>query len=114
VHRRVAKAVKAGKWLAREVRRILMPDSPTVKPPGRAGRQRQQKQQKEQKEPEEPRAEEEEEEDVDEPQEEKSGGGGSEAEFEIQVKRDSVQVKVERDGNEADTFRRVADLVDGL
>jgi hypothetical protein len=89
-----------------------MPDSPTVKPPGRAGRQRQQqKQQKQQKEPEEERAEEHH---VDEPEEEKSGGGGSEAEFEIQVKRDSVQVKVERDGNEADTFRRVADLVDGL
>jgi hypothetical protein len=110
VRRRVAKAVGAGKWLAREARRMLMPDSPTEKPPGRAGRQRQQKAQKEQKEPEEARAEEE---DVDEP-EEKSGGGGSEAEFEIQVKRDSVQVKVERDGNEADTFRRVADLVDGL
>jgi hypothetical protein len=41
----------------------------------------------------------------------KPGAGGGD--LDLSVKKDFISVKVARDGNEADTFQRIADLVEG-
>jgi hypothetical protein len=49
-----------------------------------------------------------------EPQDDENGGkGNGGGDLDLSVKKDFIQAKIARDGNEADTFRRIADLVEG-
>jgi hypothetical protein len=54
-----------------------------------------------------------------EPQDDGGNGGGEEdkdaagGDLDLSIKKDFIQVKVARDGAESETFRRIADLVDG-